>query len=149
MKKISTTKSLKKAVKKVNNKDEVLQEMLYKQKMATIKKMVETIYPHVENISSIYDAQTVVNALSGFLSAHIEKKVLDIKTNDIEIDLSNEEDSEIKTAILAIVKDMDGQSAQVLSETLEKFGQALSQFSAHTFMKQPMKTIKLEDILTK
>jgi hypothetical protein len=143
------TKSLKKAVKRINkDKDEVTQEIIYKQKMAKIKKMVEEIYPEIESLSSIYDGQTVVNALSGFIVAHIEKKVLDIKMDDILIDLSQEEDSEIKTAITKIIKKMEGESAQVLSETLEKFGQSLSQYSAHTFMKQPMATIKLTDILS-
>jgi hypothetical protein len=147
---MSTQKLLKKAVKRVNKpKEEISEELRHAHKMATIKKMVEDIYPHIEKMESIYDAQTVVNALSGFLVAHIEKKVLDIKTNDIEIDLSGEEDSDIKTAILGIIESMEGQSAQVLSETLEKFGQALSQYSAHTYMKQPMATIKLEDLLTK
>jgi hypothetical protein len=141
-------KKLKKAVKRINkSKGEIVEDIKRKEKIEHMKWVVRTLYPLIERQDTIYDAQTVVNALSGFITAHIEKKVLDIKMNQLEIDLSGEEVSKIKSSIENIITLMRNESAQELSETLERLGQALSQYSANKFMKQPMSTIKLEDIL--
>ena len=141
-------KSLKNSVKRINKtKEEISTEIKRVEKIAHMKDVVRAIYPLLENQDTIYDGQTVVNALSGFITAHIEKKVLDIKLNDIEIDLSKEEASKIKTSIENIIALMKDESAQELSETLERLGRALSQYSANTFMKKPMSEIKLEDIV--
>lgn len=141
-------KTLKKAIKKVNkSKEEITAEMKHIQKVAEIKDMVTKIYPSLEGVETIYDAQTVVNALSGFIEAHIAKKLNEIPLSALDIDLSAEEDSKIKTAILAIMETMKDKSANELSETLERLGKTLSQYSAHTFMKQPISTITIKDIL--
>lgn len=145
---MSVQKSLKKAVKKVaKSKDELLADFKHVQKVAQIKEIVTKIYPALVEVDSIYDAQTVANALSGFIEAHMQKKLNEIKLSEIEIDLSKEEESKIKTAILAIIELTKDESANELSETLERLGKALSQYSAHTFMKQPTSAISLKDIL--
>ena len=111
--------------------------------------MVRQLFPKLENVDSIYDAQTVVNALAGFIDAHVEKKVAEIKLKEIEIDLSKEEESKIKTAILEIIEMFPEESAQELSESLEKLGTALGKFAADKFLKQPMSTITVDDLVTK
>lgn len=145
---MSIEKKLKQSLKRINKtKEEVASDIKRAEKVAHMKDVVRAIYPLLEGQSTIYDAQTVVNALSGFITAHIEKKVLDIKLNDIEIDLSKEDPSKIKSSIVDIIALMKDESAQELTETLERLGRALSQYSANTFMKKPMAEIKLEDIL--
>lgn len=144
---MSVQKSLKKKLNKT--KEEIVSDIQQAEKIKALKQMVSDIYPFLVSQKTIYDAQTVVNALSGFIAAHVQKKVLEIKLGDLPIDLSKEEDSEIKEAILKIMRFLRENSAQEVSETLEKFGRALSQYSANEYMKQPMKIIKLEDLVAK
>lgn len=146
MKKIE--KSLKKSVKRINkSKDEISADIKRIEKVNHMKEVVRAIYPLIESQDTIYDAQTVVNALSGFITAHIEQKVLEIKLKDLPIDLSKEDPSKIKSSIVDLIALMKDESAQELTETLSRFGTALSQYSASTFMKKPMSEIKLEDIV--
>ena len=142
------SKTLKKSLKRINKTNEEIKSTFQQQERINhMKDVVKAIFPKIEGIDTIYDAQTVVNALSGFITAHLQKKILDIKLKDIDIDLSNEEDSQIKTAILEIIETNQEESAEELSKILEKFGQALSQFSATKFMKQPMSEITIKDIV--
>ena len=70
-----------------------------------------------------------------------------IKLSEIEIDLSKEEDSKVKTAIEEMIKLTQDESANEMSETLERLGKTLSQFAAHKFMKEQMSIISIKDIL--
>lgn len=143
-----STKTLKQAVKRINkSKDQIAADIAHAEKVNHMKEIVKTLFPFLEKVETIYDAQTAVNALSGFITAHIEKKVLDIKLNDIEIDLSKEADSPIKTAILDMMESMKDESAQELSETLERLGSTFGKFGAHKFLQQPMNTVTVNDII--
>src|SRR5574343_353676 len=141
-----TEKKLKSAVKRINkSKDQIQYELAQKEKVEKLKNMVRHVFPHLENQDSIYDAQTVVNALSGFIQALLEPEIAKIKLSqlDIKTHLDKEEDSKIKDAIIDIARLMSNESAEELAETLERLGQTLSQYSAHTFMKKPMSEVKL------
>ncbi len=107
------------------------------------------MFPSIAKVDTIYDAQTVVNALAGFIDAHVEEKVRGIKLSDITIDLSKEEDSKIKTAILEVIATFPDESAQELSETLERVGRMFSQYAANKFLSQPMSTMTVDDIVQK
>lgn len=111
--------------------------------------MVRQLFPSLEKVDSIYDAQTVVNALAGFIDAHVEQKVQEIKLKEITIDLSKEEDSKIKTAIEELISMFPEESAQELSESLEKLGTVFGKFAADKYLKQPMSVITVDDLVTK
>lgn len=143
-------KTLQKAIKRVNkSKEEIVSDIKQIEKVKHIKEVVRSIFPLMEQVDTVYDAQTVVNALSGFISAHIENKVAEIKLSDLPIDLSKEEDSKIKTAISGILELMKDESAQELTETLERLGTTLQQYIVHTHMGAPMSTITIDNIVSK
>lgn len=145
-----SNKTLKKAIKRINkSKEEIQADMTHTAKTNHLKEVVRNMFPSLEKVDTIYDAQTTVNALSGFITALIEKKVLEIRLSDLVIDLSKEEDSKIKTAILEIIETMKDESAQELSETLERFGSTLGKLGAHKFLEKPMTEITIDDILSK
>lgn len=135
--------------RKNKSKEEIVADIKHQQKVAHIKELVKIIYPSLEKVDSVYDAQTTVNALSGFITALIEKKVAEIKLKDIQIDLSKEEDSKIKSAILEIIGLVPEESAQELSETLERLGTTLQSFIVNKHMKEPVSTIKIDDLVSK
>jgi hypothetical protein len=139
---------IKKAAKRKNlSKEEIARVMTASEANAHVKEIIEKIFPHLEGLDSIYDAQTVVNALSGFISAHIEEKLLTIKLNEIKVDLSKEEDSKIKTAVLKLEEIFQDEKAKTLSSILDRFGRTLAEYGANKFLKEPMSTITLKDIL--
>lgn len=145
-----STKTLKKAIKRVNkSKEQIQSDIIQQQKVAHIKEVVRQLFPKIESVDTVYDAQTAVNALSGFIAAHIEGQVAKIKLSELPIDLSQEPDSKIKTAIVEIMDIMKDESAQELSETLERLGTTLQQYIVHTHMSAPMSTITIDNLLSK
>ena len=137
----------KKPVKSPISKQELAAQIQQKQNVEHIKQMVRDIWPLIAEQDTVYDAQTVVNALSGFISAHIEKKVSELKVSDLPIDLSKEKDSKIKTAIEKMMKQLEDEPAKDTAVTLERLGKTLGEFCASKMLKQPMDTIKVTDIV--
>ena len=66
-------------------KEELLAEAKHLQKIEREKTLVKMMFPHIENQKTIYDAQTVLQALSGFIKLGIEQKTAEIKIKDIKI----------------------------------------------------------------
>ena len=128
------------------SKDQIVEEMKHKDNVAHIKDVVGKIFPLLK-VDTIYDAQTVVNALSGFIMAHTEAKLKEIKLNEVTIDLSKEDESKIKTSMLAIIDLMKDEGAKELSEILERLGKTFSQYGSHEFLKKPMSAISIDNIL--
>ncbi len=134
--------------KRVNKTKEQLEaEMKHLQKINREKSLVKLMYPLIQNQKSIYDAQTVLQALSGFIKFEMDKKLLTYIVKDLPIDLSKEEASEIKTAMLALLGLLELENAKDTSELLKRFGDTLAQFSAKKFMEKPMSEITITDII--
>ena len=133
-------------MRKNKSKTEITEDMKRTQKVAHMKEVVSKVFPLLK-VPTIYDAQTTLNAVSGFIKADLEEKLEAIKLNTVEINLSKETDSEIKTAMLAIIEEFKDEPAQELSATLERLGRAFGEFGSIKFLKNPMDDIKLEDIL--
>lgn len=134
--------------KRVNKtKEEIAKEMAHKQMVANQKALARRIYAIIESQSTIYDAQTVVNALSGFIKYELSVKESSIKLNDLLIDLKNEPKTKITKAMEALKVELQNENAKDMAQLLERFGQTLGHYSASQFLKQPMKKVKLEDII--
>lgn len=147
---MSTKSPVKKAAKRQNKtKQEIVGDMQFQAKVAHLKEVVRKLFPELDKQETIYDAQTVVNALSGFISAHLEQKMKEVKLSDIVIDLSKEDDSKIKSAIENIVAMFPDESAAELSENLERLGTVFSKYAADKFLKQPMSNLTVDDIVSK
>ncbi len=113
------------------------------------KALCKLMWPFLHSKSiSIYDAQTVVNAVGGYLKYELEARMVGITVKDLAIDLKNETDSEIKTAMTHILEVFEGENAKDAADLLERFGKTLGGFSAHTYMKKPMTELKVEDIVS-
>jgi hypothetical protein len=145
---MSIQKNLKKAIKKVpKTKDEIASDIARSQKVEHMKDVVRYVYPIIEKVDSIYDAQTVVNALSGFIMAHVEAKSLELKLVDLPIDLSGEENNKIKEAIVKLIELMKDEPAKELSSILERLGKTLGDYGAAEFLKNPMSELPITKIL--
>jgi len=144
------SKTLKKAIKRINKtKEEVTNDMRRAEKVAHLKEIVRETFPVLEQVDSIYDAQTVVNALSGFILAHLENKLKDIKLSECEIltYLAKEEKGPIRTALEDLYLKFKDEPAKELSEALQKLGDTFTNFGADKFLRNPMTSIKVGDII--
>ncbi len=141
---------IKKAAKRQNaTKEDLEVQIRATQANEHIKEICKEIFPHLEGLDTIYDAQTAVNALSGFIMAHVENKLCTIKMNEITIDLSKEEDSKIKDTVLKLAELLKDEPAKSLSSVLDRMGQVFSRLGAEKFLKQPMTDITIDDIIAK
>ncbi len=130
------------------SKEQISEQLANEAKITHIKELVRKAFPAIETLDSVYDAQTVVNALGGFIASDIEKKVLEIKLSEIDLDLSGEEDGKIKTAIAELIALFPDESAQEFSETLERLGTTLQAYVSNKAMKEKM-DFTVDDIVSK
>ena len=130
------------------SKEQIKEQLANEAKIAHIKEIVRTAFPAIEKVDTVYDAQTACVALAGLIEAEVENKVKQIKMSDIEIDLSKEEDSKIKKAIVKLIGMFPDECAQELSETLERVGSTLQAHVANEGMKAKM-NIKVDDLVSK
>lgn len=135
-------------LKRVNKtKPEILDDLQRKAKAEKEKSLARRIFPHIQNEASIYDAQTVVQALAGFIDYDLMRKEQALKLVDLDIDFSKEKNEQMKNDMTALMEELKDENAKELSLFLQKFGSALSQFSAIKFMKNSMDEIKIEDFI--
>jgi hypothetical protein len=145
--KTSKIKSSAKASKKRTNLTEhqILMEMQSQERISHTKDLVRKMFPAIEGVDTIYDAQTVVHALCGFIMPHMSK----IKMSDLPIDLSKEDDTKVKKALEELLVILKDEPAKQLMVTLDQFGSSFAKFGADRFLKQPMSAITVDDIVSK
>jgi hypothetical protein len=134
--------------KRVNKtKPEIADEMIKNAKVLKEKELGKKIFACITNQKTIYDAQTVVQAVAGYISLDLMRKEKVLKVSDIVIDISKEKDETIVVAFNAILEAVKDESAKDISLFLEKFGGALSQYSSVEYMKRPMSDITIEQFI--
>lgn len=112
------------------------------------KTLVKLMFPLIEDQDTVYDAQTALGALSGFVKAQLDQKISKILIQDLDIDLSKEKDSKIKSAIVLLIEQLGPENARDTAELLYRFSNILATHSASVYMKKnPMNMIKLTDIV--
>lgn len=135
--------------KRVNKtKDQIAYEMKVQQVAKEKIALVKRIYPLLKSQKSIYDAQTVLYGLAGYIKAEIQKKEREIILSDLTIDFSSEPvDSEITKAILALHADLQGEKASILEKLLSEFGDSIQKYGSHKYMQQGMDAITESEII--
>lgn len=127
-------------------KEQITNEIKQRQKVEHIKQVVRKIYPLLD-VETIYDAQTVLGAIQGFIKLELEEKLDAIKISDLKLDFKKEKESKIKKAMVSIVKLMKDEPADDFSQTIDRLSRAFSDFGSQKFVKNPMSELKIEDIL--
>lgn len=134
--------------KRVNkSKEEIASKMKHDATIAKQKLLARSIFPLLEKQKSIYDAQTVVNAIAGFVKLGIANKMVGFKVKDVDFDLSKEKAGVIKDGMLAIHSLIMNENADEVVALLEKFGNGLGQFSSLQYMKNKMSVINVDEFI--
>lgn len=134
--------------KRVNkSKEQIAAEMQHQQHIEDQKRLARLIFPVIEDMETVYDAQTVLNAISGYIKLDMEKKREALKLHDIVIDLDHEEESEIKTRMLRLVDLLQTESAKDLADLTEVMARKLPEYLMSQHIKGPMSQIKGEEFI--
>lgn len=135
------------ATKRVNKtKDEIAKEMAHKAKVEKQKALARRMFPLLE-VETIYDGQTALNALSGYIKFEMAVRESKLKINDLLLDLKKEPDTQITKVMEALKAEFQDEPAKELSELMERMANTLQSFIARKYVNNPMSEIKMEDIV--
>lgn len=135
------------ATKRVNKtKDEIAKEMAHNAKVEKQKALARRMFPLLE-VETIYDGQTALNALSGYIKFEMAVRESKLKINDLLLDLKKEPDTQITKVMEALKAEFQDEPAKELSELMERMANTLQSFIARKYVNNPMSEIKMEDIV--
>lgn len=129
------------------SKEEIVAKIEQDQKIAHMVALTKLMWPAVEQQETIYDTQTTLRALAGYIDLGIHMKEEEIKVGDLSIDFSKEKDSPIKHAMTNIQELLRLEGAYSSSALLKKIADHIGQFGASEFVKGPMSGLKITDIV--
>ena len=138
---------IKKTPRVNKTKEELAKQIAQVQKVEREKSLVKLMFPLLKDVKTIYDGQTALQALSGFIKAKLDQKTSEILVKDLELDFSKEEDTPIKKAVVALADMLEIEKAKDIAGLLERFGNILAVHGANEYMKQGMDKISIENII--
>jgi hypothetical protein len=128
-------------------KEQIANDIKQKQKIERMVALVKLMWPFLENQEKIYDAQTALNALGGYIELGLKLKEDETTVGSLGIDLSKEDDSLIKTSMLHLIGLTEKEPARDIVTLTKKLADMLGQYGANEFLKGPMSKIKVTDIV--
>jgi len=135
------------APKRVNKtKDEIAKEMAHREKIEHQKALAKRMFPLLQ-VESIYDGQTALNALSGYIKFEMAVRESKLKVNDLLLDLKKEPDTQITKVMEALKTEFQDEPAKELSDLMERMAKTLEAFIARKYINNPISEIKMEDIV--
>ncbi len=133
--------------KRINkSKDQISDEIAYNAKLFRFKNMAARVFPLLLT-DSVYDAQTALDAVSGFAKAELSEKEASFKINDLSLDFSAQPKGKITDTMNAIKVELQEENAKEVSDFLELFSRTFSSYGTNQFLKKPMSDIKASDII--
>jgi hypothetical protein len=129
------------------SKDELKAETDKTHRTLKQKKVARDIWPLIEGLKSIYDAQTAVNAAAGYIELELALKMTTVPVKDLMVSLKSEKKSDIKESVQKIVALLADQSADESVALLKRMGNGFGQYSALQYLKNPMSKIKVDDFI--
>lgn len=135
------------STKRVNkSKPEILNEMAQRAKVEKFKDMGKRLFPLLTT-DTIYDAQTALEAVSGYIKFELSIKEASFKLNDLPLDFSKETKSKVTDVMNAIKVELQEENAKDCAEFLELFGRTFSSLAVKKYLENPMSEVKVEDII--
>jgi len=129
-------------------KSEIAADIQKEAKIARMVALVKLMWPFVESLDRIYDAQTAFNAIAGYTELGLKLREEQITVGDLAIDLSKEEDTKIKRSMVDLLGLLEKENARDVVVLTRKVADMLGQFGANEFLKGPMDKIKVTDLVT-
>ena len=125
-----------------------LQEELDKsQKIQKQRTLARLLFPSVEQLETIYDAQTAFQAAAGLIKYGVLKVETDLKVSDLKIDTSKDKDTPVTFAVRNILELVQGELATEAMDLIDRMGAKLPEFLAQKHLKDPMNTISAKEYI--
>jgi len=132
-------------------KGEIKQELEQKQKVEAQKKLARRVFPYVEKLDSVHDAQTAFGAAAGYIKYGLSLAESKLKVSDIEIDLSQEKQEgdtkKVVTALKLILNEVKDEPAAEAMRLIDLMGSKLPEFLASKGLKGKMSQVKLDEYI--
>lgn len=133
------------------SKEAIASEIAQKQNIDAQKKLARRIFPYVEKLDSVRDAQTAFGAAAGYIKYGLLEAEKKLKVSDIEIDLSKEkpdgDTKKIVTALKLILNEIKDEPAGDMMRLTDLMGSKLPDFLANKGLQGKMSQVKLEDYI--
>lgn len=126
---------------------ELAQQTARVAKVERTKTLARLIFPIVENLKDIYEAETVFNAVSGHIKYGLQMKENQIKVQDLEFDLEKGNESDIKHAVKTMIEALGDVPANEGAEITNLMGSKISPFLAGKHIHDPMSEITAKEFI--
>lgn len=135
--------------KRINKDKETLtKELIMKQQINKEEALAHQIFPLLLKQKTIYDAQTLLHGLSGYILHELEIRNDNTMIKDLPIDLSQEKD-EFKDAFKAIVEMMKDNQAEPMAAFLKRFGDTLGYYGAKKYLENDTSMLIEEELIVR
>lgn len=128
-------------------KAELVAHMKQEEKINKMVMLTKLMWPLIESQEKIYDSQTTFNAIAGYIELGMKLKEDELTVGSLGIDLKDEKDSPIKQAMLGILGLVEHESARDVMTLARKIADMMGQYGANEFLKGPMSTLKVTDLV--
>jgi hypothetical protein len=129
------------------SKDEIASAMVREQLVNRQKVLARMVFPTLEPLDSLYEAQTVLNAVAGHIKYGISINEGKLKISDLELDLKAGKPSKIKTAVLTILEMMENEPATEIEKLTELMAGKIPEHIATIGLKQPMSSLPMNEFI--
>lgn len=129
------------------SKKEIAAQMEKTQEVQRQRTLARQLFPAVEQLETIYDAQTAFNAAAGHIKYGMLVKEKELKVSDLVIDLEKGNDTPMKHAVQSMLELVADESATDAMRLIEMMGSKLPEFLAMRHLKDPMNTITAEEYI--
>jgi len=134
--------------KRVNlSKEEIEAQIRADLKLSKQKDLARKIFPSIAHMDTVYDAQTVLNALAGFIKFGLQKKESEFTVRDMAIDFTKEKASTIKDAVIELLAVVEHENARDAADMLEMMASRLPGYIATVHMADKMDTITIDKFI--
>lgn len=105
------------------------------------KAIAKIIFPALQELDTVYDAQTVVQAVSGFIKYAIETRLQALKVSDLTLDSGKGGNVKVRESIQKVLDLVANSSAEEVEGILSIMGQKFPEYFATKGLKEPMSSI--------
>ena len=128
-------------------KEELVKQAEAKSRIDHQKALARLVFPAVEQLKTVYDAQTVFNAVAGHIKYGLILKENSHKVSDLTIDMEKGKESDVKHAVRSILGLLEEENAKNAGDLLELMGAKLPEFLANRALKGDMSTVTAQEFI--
>lgn len=111
------------------------------------KTLARKIFPAIANMDTVYDGQTVLNALAGYIENEIQKRSFALTVEDLGLNFDMEKESPIKDAVIELLASVNMERAIEAADMMKLMSSKLPGYLAGVHMKDKMETITIDQFI--